>query len=131
MSSSTLDAADLTDDYNFSYALESRVNVSISDLTSNSNAGTIKSKVGQFVDHLTLSNGWNIPVNFAKHTVTKTTKQGVSTCLTPYLSWRFPTNDRMLRYDRLPHALFSDTLIAGSVSKRGNKYVKMYGAYFG
>ena len=74
---------------------------------------------------------WNIPVNRVKQTVTKTSQRVVRTCLTPSISRRFPTNDRMLRYDRLPHALFSDTLIAGSVSKRGNKYVKMYGAYFG
>ena len=37
----------------------------------------------------------------------------------------------MLRYYRLPHALFSDTLIARSVSKSGNKYDQMYGASFG
>ena len=46
MSSTTLDAAALTDDYNFAYVLESHVNVSIYELTSNSNAGTIKSKEG-------------------------------------------------------------------------------------
>ena len=46
MSSTTIDAADLTDDYNFAYVLESHVNVSIYELTSNSNAGTIKSKEG-------------------------------------------------------------------------------------
>ena len=37
----------------------------------------------------------------------------------------------MLRYDRLPRALFSDKLIAGSVYKRGNKYAQVYGASFG
>ena len=51
--------------------------------------------------------------------------------MTPYLSRRFPNNDLMLRYDHFPHAFFSDTFIAGSVSKRGNKYVQMYGASFG
>ena len=54
MSSTRLDAADLTDDYNFSYILESQVNISISELTSNSNLGTIKSKAGRPVDHLHL-----------------------------------------------------------------------------
>ena len=131
MSSTTIDAADLTHDYNFAYVLESHVNVSISDLTSNSSAGTIKSIAGRPVDHLTLANRWNIPVNRAKQTVTKTTQQGVRTCLTPSLSQRFPTNDSMFRYDCLPHALFSDTLIAGIVSKRGKKYAQMYSAYFG
>ena len=130
MSSTTLDAADLTDDYNFSYLLESHFNVFISELTSNSNAGTIKSKSGRTFDHLTLADHWNIPVNRAKQTVTKTNQRGVRTCLTPSLSRRFPTNDRILRYERLSHSLFSDTLIAGSVSERGNKYAQMYGTYF-
>ena len=131
MSSTTLDASDLTDDYNSARVLESHVNVCISDLTYNSNTGTIKSKVGRPVDHLTLANRWNIPVNRAKQTVTQTTQRGVKNCLTPSLSRRFTNNERMLRYNSLPHAFFSDTLIAGSVSKRGNKYAQMYGAYFG
>ena len=106
MSSTTIDAADLTHDYNFAYVLESHVNVSISDLTSNSSAGTIKSIAGRPVDHLTLANRWNIPVNRAKQTVTKTTQQGVRTCLTPSLSQRFPTNDSMFRYDCYPMHCF-------------------------
>ena len=106
MSSTMLDTADLNNDYNISHVIESHVNVSISKVTSNSNAGTIKSKSGRPVDHLMLANRWNIPVNRVKQTVTKTTQRGVRTCLTPSLSRRFPTNDRMLRYDHLPHAFF-------------------------
>ena len=97
MSSPTLDAADLTDDHKFDRVLEYHINVSIPELTSNSNTGTIKSKVGQPVDHLTLANRYNIPVNRAKRTVKKPNQRGVRTCLTPSLSRRFPTNDRMLR----------------------------------
>ena len=52
----TLDAADLTDEYNFSCVLESHVNVSIYELTLYSNAGTIKSKAGQPFYHFTLAN---------------------------------------------------------------------------
>ena len=37
----------------------------------------------------------------------------------------------MLSYNRLPHALFSDTLISGSFSKCGNKYSQIYGVSFG
>ena len=44
MSSTKLDSDDLTDDYNFSCVLESHINVSISDLTYNSNLGTINPK---------------------------------------------------------------------------------------
>ena len=44
MSSTTLDAADMTDDYSFAQVLESHINFSISEMKSNSNDGTIKSK---------------------------------------------------------------------------------------
>ena len=50
ISSTTLDAAELTDGYNFAHVLESHADDSIYELTSNSNAGTIKSKVVQPVD---------------------------------------------------------------------------------
>ena len=46
MSSTTLDTTDMNDDYNFAYVLESQVILSISEIKSNSNTGTIKSKVG-------------------------------------------------------------------------------------
>ena len=36
----------------------------------------------------------------------------------------------MLRYGRLSHALFSDTLISGSVSKHVIEYAQMYGVSF-
>ena len=106
MSSTTIDAVDMNDDYNFAHVLESHVNVSISEIASNSNANTLKYKSGQSVDHLTLANRWNIPVNCAKQTVTQTTQRGVRTCLIPSISRGFPTNDCMLRYDHLPHAFF-------------------------
>ena len=37
----------------------------------------------------------------------------------------------MLRYPRLPYDVFTDTLIAGTVSKRGNKYSQVFGTSFG
>ncbi len=49
----------------------------------------------------------------------------------PMLSHRFPTNDRMLHYKRMPHPVFSDTLIAGMTSKHRNKYAQIYATSFG
>ena len=66
ISYTTLDDADLTEDYIFSRVLEYHVNVSIYELTSNINSGTIKFKAGRPIDHITLANPWNIPVNRAK-----------------------------------------------------------------
>ena len=60
MSSTTLDAADMTDDYSFAQVLESHINFFISDMTPNSNAGTITFKVGQPNENLTLAVRWNI-----------------------------------------------------------------------
>ena len=47
------------------------------------------------------------------------------------LSRRYSTNDRMLRYNRLPHPVFSDTMQAGILSKGGNKYTQAYCTQYG
>ena len=49
----------------------------------------------------------------------------------PYLSRRFRTNDRALRYRRLTHNMFRDTLTAGTTSKRGKKYAEVFATNFG
>jgi len=61
-----------------------------------------------------------------------TTQRGVRTCLNPALSRRFPTNDRMLRYKRLPHTVFfTDTMFASTTSRQGNKMAQIYSTSFG
>ena len=40
-------------------------------------------------------------------------------------------NDRMPKYKRLPCDIFSDILISGTASKRGNKYADVFTTYFG
>ena len=60
------------------------------------------------------------------HRVLKTTQRGLRTSPNPLLSQWYSTNDRMLRYRRLPVDLFTDTLEAGIVSHRGNKYAQVY-----
>ena len=37
----------------------------------------------------------------------------------------------MLRYKRMPHPVFTDTLSAGTTSKDGNKCAQVYGTSFG
>ena len=39
-------------------------------------------------------------------------------------------NDQMLRYKRLPHPTFTDTMFAGTTSKRGNKCAQIYATSF-
>ena len=67
----------------------------------------------------------------AQRTVVMTTQRGVRTCLNPTLFRRFPTNDRMLRYKRLPHTVFTDTMFASTVSRQGNKMAQIYSSSFG
>jgi hypothetical protein len=75
-----------------------------------------------------LSRRWGIGLNQAKQTILKTTQRGIRSVLHPTLSRRFRTNDRMLRYRRLPMEIFSDTLISKIKSQRGNLYAQVYGA---
>ena len=37
----------------------------------------------------------------------------------------------MMRYPRIPHTLFTDTMIAGTVSQRGNKNCQIYASSYG
>ena len=68
----------------------------------------------------------NIGLETAKKTLLRTTQKGLRTFPNPLLSQWYSTNDRMLRNRRLPVDLFTDTLEAGIVSHRGNKYVHVY-----
>ena len=83
------------------------------------------------LDHVKLSHKWGISMENARRTVRKTTQRGIRTVLHPSLSRRFPTSDRALRYRRLPHPVFADTLISGQVSAGGNKYAQVFATSFG
>ena len=97
---------------NFGIALEQHMTVSIAVLdTTKTEPGWIHSKAGKPVDAETLTKCRLIPANRAARTVDRTTQQGVCTMLNPTLSCRFPTNDRMLRYPRMPHPVFGHTVV--------------------
>ena len=139
--STNSDAADVLACYNLGNVLAAQVNVSYECAISKSDnnirsvnefaTGDVKSKRTTLVDGDLLAKRWKIDRRKARNTVKATTQRGVRTCLHPSLSRRYPTNDRMLRYDRLPHNVFSDTLIAGIVSKSGNKYAQVYCSQYG
>jgi hypothetical protein len=93
--------------------------------------GHIRSRSIAPIDPQTLAARWMISPDRAKRTVVMTTQRGVRTCLNPTLSRRFPTNDRMLRYKRLPHTMFTDTMFASTASRQGNKMAQIYSTSFG
>ena len=104
ISSSYTDTIDITHDDNFYAALSATV--VISSIDRSALTGNVRAKKPPSVDFLALSKRWGISPHKAKRTLTKTTQRGVRRSLTPELTRRFPTNDRMLRYRRLPHNCF-------------------------
>ena len=104
----------------------------MSEITNlNNKYGNIKSNKGKQVESNTLSKRWNIELGKSKRTVQRTIQRAVRSCINPTLSWRYPTNDRMLRYKRIPDPVFSDTIKAGTLSKIGNKYGQAYFTRYG
>ena len=86
---------------------------------------------GKAVDALSLSNLWIISPDRDKNKVWKKTQRGIRAVMNPQMSRWYPTNELMLRYPRLPHPLFTDTMIDGTVSKRGKNNAQVYCTYFG
>ena len=120
------DTADIMSSDNFGVVLESYVVVSSVE------SAKLVGKAKPGVDHLTLAKRWCIPPDRAKQTVHATTQRGVRVLQGHSLQTRYPTNDRMMRYDRLRQPMFTDMLIAGSPSYwRHNKYAQMYSTNFG
>ena len=90
------------------------------------------SKKGNAVDAKTLAKRWNIGIETAERTIECTTQRGIRTILHPTLSRRFRTNDRQLRYRRIAHDLFTDTLEATVPSWfRQNWYAQVFATRFG
>ena len=111
---------DATDDNNFGSYLESFIRIS---LTSTSR----KAAIG----HDELAKRWGIHPDRAKATVQRTTQRGVRNIANPALVRRFRTNDRMLRYRRLRHPVFTDTMFADTYSRRNNKCAQVFATDFG
>ena len=54
------------DDLNFAQVIESHVTCSLSEFNTASTTGSFKTKALQPIDHVTLSNRWNIPKDRAR-----------------------------------------------------------------
>ena len=83
------------------------------------------------VDTPTIAKRWNFPNYRANNTVRFTTQRGVRHVANTSIMRRFPTNDRMLRYNRLPYPMFTNTLVAGTTSQRGHKFAQMFATSYG
>jgi hypothetical protein len=78
-----------------------------------------------------LSKLLGIGLKAAKKTIERTTQRGIRTVAFPNVERRWPTGDHPLRYRRLHHNVFHDTLKANVVSLRGNKCCEIYATDFG
>ena len=139
MSSLTMPSADITGDSNFGTILESKVCVSAvnkiidksskleASMTNQQPGNTILTSQRKMVDAPTLAKIWNVPIDRAKNTVLVTTQRGVRHVANPSIMRIFLTNDRMLRYNRLPHPMFTYTLLAGTTSQHSHKCAQVFG----
>ena len=78
-----------------------------------------------------LARTWKISLRRAQNTLRATTQRATMTLANPAISRRFKTNDRSLRYKRIPYDIYTDTLKATIKSRRGNLYSQIYATDFG
>jgi hypothetical protein len=62
------------------------------------------------IDAATLAKNWGIGIEAAKRTRIVTTQRGIIRMVHPSLTKRYKTNDRQLRYRRLPVTMYTDTI---------------------
>ena len=94
--------------------------------TSTTIAGVSTELRSEGIDAGTLAKNWGIGLETAKKTLKVTTQRGIRTVVHPTLSRRFRTNDRQLRYRRLPIDLYTDTMKATVKSQQGNKVAQVF-----
>ena len=143
MTSLTMPSADITGDSNFGTILESKVCVSTvntsidqsskleASMTKRQPGNTILTSQRKIVDAPTPAKIWNIPIDRVKNIILVITQRGVRHVANPSNMRRFQTNDRMMRYNILPHPMFTDTLLAGIASQRGHKFAQVFATSYG
>jgi hypothetical protein len=95
----------------------------LDDINLNFNISLVKSEMRDKagVDTSTLANKWGIGLEAAKRTRLVTTQRGVRRMIHPSLTNRYETNDRQLRYRRLPATMYTDTMFSTILSRQKNK----------
>jgi hypothetical protein len=83
------------------------------------------------VDAAKLANKWGIGIEAAKRTRLVTTKRGIRSMIHPSLTKWYKTNDRKMRYRRLPITMFTDTMYSTILSRKQNKAAQIFCTYFG
>jgi hypothetical protein len=79
----------------------------------------------------TLAKNWGIGIEAAKRTRLVTTQRGIRRMIQPSLTKRYKTNDRQLRYRRLPVTMYTDTMYSKILSMQQNKAAQIFCIDFG
>jgi hypothetical protein len=105
----------------------------LDDINSNLNISLVKSEMRDKagVDAATLSKKWGIGLEAAKRTRLVTTQRGIKRIIHPSLTKRYKTNDRQLRYRRLPVTMYIDTMFSTILSRQNNKAAQIFCTDFG
>jgi hypothetical protein len=83
------------------------------------------------IDAATLAKNWDIGIEVAKRTRLVTTQRGIRRMVHPSLTKRYNTNDRQLRYRRLPVTMDTDTMYSTIFSRQMNKAAQIFTTDFG
>jgi hypothetical protein len=83
------------------------------------------------IDAATLAKNWRIGIEADKRTRLVTTQGGIGRMLHPSLTKRYKTNDRQLRYLRLPVTMYTATMYSTILSRQMNKAAKIFTNDFG
>jgi hypothetical protein len=105
----------------------------LDDINMNLNISLVKYEMREKagVDAAALANKWGIGLEAAKRTRLVTTQRGVRRMIHPTLTKRYKTNDRQLRYCRLPVTMYTDTMFSTILSRQDNKAAQIFCTDFG
>jgi hypothetical protein len=105
----------------------------LDDTNSNLNVSMVKSEMRDKggIDAATLANNWGIGIEASKRTRLVTTQRGIRRMIHPSLTKRYKTNDRQLRYRRLPVTMYTDTMYSTIILGQQNKAAQTFTTGFG
>jgi hypothetical protein len=94
----------------------------LDDNNLNLNVSMVKSEMRDKsgIDAATLAKHWGIVIEEARRTRLVTTQRGIRRMAHPSLTKRYKTNDRQLRYRRLPVKMNTDTMYSTILSRQMN-----------
>jgi hypothetical protein len=97
------------------------------------NVSTVKSEMRDKggIDAATLAKNWGIGIKASKRKRLVTTQRGNRRMIHPSLTKIYKTNDRQLRYRRLPVTTYTDTMYSTILSRQTNKAAQIFTTDFG